>query len=305
MNLYAASWTLVSPQLSISDSLLRSPQELKAIIPSPVLKSCLDDMALDKSEGVFADSDDEEEKAPKKKAEPKASDDPYKGALSFKSGKSANSCLYYVDYTKLKNNGDGLLPDERNELTTHLHKTIAELDALKMNVKTMTLETDKLLSEPTNEELDARLEADETNLAELREQAEAGRKLKVNEKYKQQIKRRIDAMTTVWRKRRRICMDFLIAMEENTDGTVNVKKCLKGDGQIDIDSDEAIVSAAVEYGMKQRARPASHKMKRISGIAKTASKSSTTSGLTASESFVAVTLDSQGRIQRVHLEDEA
>jgi regulator of replication initiation timing len=262
-------------------------------------------MALDKSEAVFADSDDEEDKAPKKKkAEPKASDDPYKGALSFKSGKSANSCLYYVDYTKLKNNGDGLLPDERNELTGDLHKTKAELDALKTTVKTMTLETDKLLSEPTNEELDARLEADEAELDELREQAEAGRKLKVNEKYKQQIKRRIDAMTTVWRKRRRICMDFLIAMEENTDGTVSVKKCLKGDGQIDIDSDEAIVAAAVEYGLKKRARPASNKMKRTLGVAKTAPKSSSASGLAANESFVAVTLDSQGRIQRVHLEDE-
>ena len=284
-------------------SLFRSPQALKAIVPSPVLKGCLDDMALDKSEAVFADSDDEEDKAPKKKTEPKASDDPYKGALSFKSGKSANSCLYYVDYTKLKNNGDGLLPDERNELSGDLHKTKAELDALKTTVKSMTLETDKLLSEPTNEELDARLEADEAELAELREQAEAGRKLKVNEKYKQQIKRRIDAMTTVWRKRRRLCMDFLMAMEENTDGTVSVKKCLKGDGQIDIDSDEAIVAAAVEYGQKQRARPASYKMKRILGGAKTAPKSSSTSGLAASESFVAVTLDSQGRIQRVHLED--
>lgn len=262
-------------------------------------------MALDKSEGAFADSDDEEDKAPKKKAEPKASDDPYKGALSFKSGKSANTCLYYVDYTKLKNNGDGLPPDERNELSGELHKTNAELEALKMTVKTMTLEADKLLSEPTNEELAARLEADEADLADLREQAEAGRKLKVNEKHKQSIKRRIEAMTTVWRKRRRICMDFLIAMEENTDGTVSVKKCLKGDGQIDIDSDEAIVAAAVEYTKKKLARPISNKMKRsISGVAKTAPKSSTASSLTASESFVAVTLDSQGRIQRVYLEDE-
>jgi hypothetical protein len=50
----------------------------------------------------------------------------------------------------------------------------------------------------------------------LQDQAEAGRKLKVNEQHKQQIKRRIEAITTVWRKRRRICVDFLIAMEDNT-----------------------------------------------------------------------------------------
>jgi regulator of replication initiation timing len=256
-------------------------------------------MALDKSEGTFDDSDDED-KAPKKK-EIKASDDPYKGALSFKSGKSANTCLYYVDYTKLKNNGDGLPPDERNELSGDLHKTNAEIDALKTTVKSMTLEAAKLLSEPTNEELAERLETEEAALTELREEVQAARKLKVNEKHKQQIKRRIEAMTTVWRKRRRICMDFLMAMEENTEGTVSVKKCLKGDGQIDIDSDEVVVAAAVEYGKKKRARPVSGKTKRISGVAKTAPKPS---GLLASESFVAVTLDSQGRIQRVHLDDD-
>jgi predicted protein tyrosine phosphatase len=262
-------------------------------------------MALDKSEGSFADDSDDEDEAPKKKEkkEPKASDDPFKGALSFKSGKSANTCLYYVDYTKLKNNGDGLPIDERNELLGDFHKTNAEILALKTAVKNMTLETNKLLSEPTNEELDARLVTEEAELAELREQVEAGRKLVVNEKHKQQIKRRIEVMTTVWRKRRRICMDFLMAMEENTEGTVSVKKCLKGDGQIDIDSDEAVVAAAVEYGKKKRARPAASS-KRRSVVAKAAPKPSTTSGLAPSESFVAVTLDSQGRIQRVHLDDE-
>jgi hypothetical protein len=61
-----------------------------------------------------------------------------------------------------------------------------------------------------------------------------------------ECKRRIAATTTVWRKRRRICMDFLKAMGENAEGTVSVNKCLKVDGQIDIDADEAVVAAAVE-----------------------------------------------------------
>jgi superfamily II RNA helicase len=263
-------------------------------------------MALDKAEEAFVESDDEDEppkKPEKPKQDSKPSDDPYKGALSFKSGRSANSCLYYVDYTKLKNNGDGLPPNERNELSGNLHKTNAELEALKTTIKNTTLETDKLLSEPTNEEATARLETEESTLAELQDQVEAGRKLKVNEKHKQQTKRRIDAMTTYWRKRRRICMEFLIAMEENTDGTVSVKKCLKGDGQIDIDSDEAIVAAAIEYSKKKLARPALGKKKRTPVAAKTTPKSSTASSLPASESFVAVTLDSQGRVQRVHLDD--
>ena len=78
----------------------------------------------------------------------------------------------------------------------------------------------------------------------------------------------------------------------------------EGDGQINIDSDEAIVAAAVEYGKKKLVRPVSNKMKRNSVVAKAAPKSTTASSLAASENFVAVTLDSQGCIQCFYLKDE-
>jgi hypothetical protein len=135
MHLYPACWTLVSPQLSICDSPFPSPQALKAIVPKPIMKLCLDEMALEKTEVTSTDSDDEEDKAPKKK-ENMASDDPYKkGAISFKSETfSANTCLYH---------------DTR---FYYVDKTNAELEAVKTTVKNMTLETDKLLSEPTNDE---------------------------------------------------------------------------------------------------------------------------------------------------------
>jgi hypothetical protein len=279
-------------------------QKLKAIIPSPVLKSCLDDMALDKVEADFADSDDEDT-APKKKPA-KTSDDLYAGSLAFKSAKSSNASLYYVDHSKLKNNGDGLERDQRNDLMGDVAKTDAELTALKTNVKTMTTETEKLLSQPTNEEATSRLETEESTLTDLQEKVEGGRKLKVNEKHKQQTKRRIDNMTVQWRKRRRMCMDFLIAMEENTDGTVSLKKCLKGEGQIDIDSDEAVAANAVAYGKSKRAQPMVGKKRPLVASKKVPgpAPSSTGSGLPASESFVAVTLDSQGSVHRVHLDND-
>jgi hypothetical protein len=94
-------------------------------------------MALDKTEVTSTDSDDEVDKAPKRK-ETIASDDPYKiGALSFKSEKSAHTCLYYYD---------------RGTRFYYVDKTDAELEALKTTVKNMTLETDKLLSESRNDE---------------------------------------------------------------------------------------------------------------------------------------------------------
>lgn len=292
-----------SNSLSHSFVLLQTlfTQELKGTIPSPVLKICLDDMAFDKSEDAFADSDDED-KPSKKKKPPKASDNPYKGSICYKSGKSVNSGFYYLNYTKTKNNGDGLVPDERNELVENFHKTTAELTALKDNIKGLNFQASKLLSEPTNEELTGRLETEESALNDMREKVEAARKLKVNEKHKKQLHARSKYMTTEWRKRRSLCMDFLYAMEENSDGTVSAKKCLKGDGQIPIESDETAIVDAKAYAKMKRARgPLGSKKRVFAGNIKPGS--SKMSSL-ADESFVGVTLDKQGRVERVYLNDD-
>jgi hypothetical protein len=290
-------------------------KELKALVPSPVLKSCLDDMALDQSGNgeTFADSDDEDDDNKKKnKKKPdvnkaKESDDGRSGSLCFKAAKSSNASLYYVDHTKLKNSGDGLERDKRDELLVAVHKVEADETALKATLKQMTAETAKLLSEPTNEEATVRLETEESILTELKNLAEAGRKLKVNVEHKQKTKRRIENMAAQWRKRRRICMDFLIAMEENTEGTVSLKKCMAGDGQIDIDSDEVVATHAVAFGKKKRCLPnTAGKQKAGSLATKKAAASTESSGilLSGSEDFVAVLLDSQGCIKRVHLDDD-
>lgn len=122
---------------------------------------------------------------------------------------------------------------------------------------------------------------------------EAARKFKVNEKHRQQLKQRIFVMTAEWRKRRRICMDFLTSMEDSTEGTVNARKCLSGDGQIDIDSDEAVAKHALEFGKKKRSKIVSSKKRSLQQQP----------DILADEYFVAVTLDSQGCVKRVFLDD--
>jgi len=117
-------------------------------------------------------------------------------------------------------------------------------------------------------------------------------------------------MAQQWRKRKRLCMEFLITMEESTEGTISAKKCLAGDGQIDIESDESAIKNAIAYGKKKRtmaSRPPTKKMKvskslggKTTGLS---SSQSLTSGLTADANFVAVRLDSSGQVERVYLSD--
>ena len=251
------------------------------------------------SENPFADSDDEDEKkggGTKKKS----SNDPFAGSLVLKSGRGANSSLYYVDYNKAKT-GNGLDPEERNELASAVATTQAEESALLASIKAMNLNAKQLESEPKNDELAVQLDQGEASLFKLQSEVEEARKLQVNENHKKQVKRRCENMTTQWRKRRRLCMDFLISMEECTEGTISVKKTLAGDGQIEIDSDENVAKFAVEFGKKKRANPKRFQ-KRVLGVKK--QKTATEAGIPPSEDFVAVLFDSQLRVRRVHLDDD-
>ncbi len=214
---------------------------MKGVVPSPVLKSSLDDMALDtfNPQNQFADSDDEDNDennskttSKKKNLSGSSNEDEYSGSLSIKTGRNTNTTLYYCDYSKLSNNGNGLLPDDRNILLSDHEAAKAELEAKDTSTKSMTAETVKLLSEPTNAEATVSLEEAEENVKSLREQVDAAQELRGFEKHRIKIRKRVDVMAGQWRKRRRVCMDFLINMEENTDGSVSMKKCLSGDGQI-------------------------------------------------------------------------
>jgi hypothetical protein len=287
----------------------RCSQGLKKVVPSPVLKACLEEMAFGGGcDAVFAESDDEEEeeKEKAKKKDTKKSSDPFHKSLCFKAGKTASNTLYYVDHSKLKNNGNGLEPDARNELHNTKANTEAEEAALKTTLKSMTAETAKLLSEPTNEEATARLETEESALVELKAQVEASRGYKTNEKEKKKLTKDIQDLTAQWRKRKRMCIDFLMNMEESTEGTVSVKKTLAGDGPLgDIETDESVLKAATAFATNKRngtgrgTQKSSIKKKPLKKKQKVSNKEEADE-LPPTESFVGVIVDSQGLPARVH-----
>lgn len=303
------------------------------MVPSPVLKSSLDDMALDifNPENQFADSDDEDDDGTsraKKKGKCASCDDEFSGSLSVKPGRNTNTTLYYCDYSKLSNSGNGLLPDDRNTLLSDHESAKAEYQAKSSATQSMTTETTKLLSEPTNEDATTTLEEDEELVSDLRDKVESAQELKNFDKTRIKLKKKIDVMTAQWRKRRRMCMDFLMAMEDNTEGTISVKKCLSGDGQIYIgkfhgehkygtnfhtnlkkssllfililESDTVAIKGQKEYATNKRRRGAMGKQM----VNKRQKKENASiSGIPANEAFIGVDLNARGFVDRIYLED--
>lgn len=248
------------------------------------------------SKNMFQDSDEEENDT---QAPPAAQTEPYSASLVFKVGKNLSTNLYFVDYTKVKQ----LDRDEREALMTELANARAVLEAIQANLKSIREVTATLLAQPTNEVLTMKLEAEEAHLCELEEKVQDARKLKVNEKHREKTKRRIENMASHWRQRRRSCLEFLTNMEEVTDGAVSRSKCLKGDGQIAIDSDEAVAKAALEYAKEKRSRSAKGGMQRrktLSAVRGVESGEKLVSSVGLESDIVAVTLDAQLNIVRVY-----
>jgi hypothetical protein len=266
----------------------------KGAIPKPVLKSCLDDMVKGKT-NPFDDSDSEEANQEISDNKPSTSDH-FAGSLFLKAGKSSNASVYYVDYNKAKN-GNGLDADERNDLYAKSTQAVLEEEDLQNKIRSTKDSAKEIFSQPTNEELVVRLDEAEANLLEITKKVEEARQLKVNEKHKEQTKRRIEHFATEWRKRLRLTMDFLHTMEEVSDGTVSAKKCLSGDGQIEMDSDEVAVKQALALAKKKHSGPPRPlKRSKTKGT-------ETSDGIAPSKNFIAVRLNSQGRVERVLLDD--
>ena len=110
-------------------------------------------------------------------------------------------------------------------------------------------------------------------------------------------------------------MSFLVQMEESSDGTVQAKKCLAGDGPMALDSDEAVAKAAIRLAKDKRARTASSSGGvagkgggRAVKIAKTKSVNNSKGG-SGTESlvdpnFVAVRLDPHhNKVERIYVDD--
>ena len=263
-------------------------------------------MALDNDITTqFADSDSEEEggtgSTSKKPAAVTASSQidniQYKKSLLFKGAKGNNSGIYYVNYNTAQG-GDGLDRDEKNQLVSDNAIADGNYSTMQNSLNIILTETKKLQTESFNSEMNELVEKAGKDSLELSAQLEMARAFRCNEKHKEGTIKRINYFSSHWRKRRKICMDFLITMEELTEGTITAKSCLRGNGQIDIDSDEAIIKLAQDFGAKKR-RILSSK------VAMSACKAGTKkSGLPAADNFVAVVLDGQGTVQRIHLDDE-
>jgi len=258
------------------------------MIPPPVLKAALEDMSMDgRDDGTFNESDDDDDDdddketervAKKKKCDNKEA---YAGSLVFKAGKSVATNLYYVDYTKIKE----MDSEVRQEFAGKVAIAKGEHEHLAFVLKQAGAKTNQLLSEPTNDELVGLLSESEKNVSNLIEHVNDAKALTVNEGHKRKLKRRIQSMAGHYRKRKQLCCSFLSCLEEVSDGTISKKKCLKGDGQITLDSDECINKGAIAYA-KSKKRP---KAKKAS---------------LADEKFVGVALDTQGMVKRVYVDEE-
>jgi hypothetical protein len=276
-------------------------QGLKAIVPSPILKACLDDMALDNdysTQFVDSDNDDDDKTTKDKKIHNSASIyTQFKNSLSYKGGKGSSSGLYYVNYNEAKG-GDGLDGEEKNQLSADIATAISKKSVIEHELYNKRAVATKLRSEPVNDDLNTLLAKAESESCELFSQLECTRKFKANEKLKEYTKKRIDYFSSVWRKRRKLCMDFLICMEELTEGLVTLKTCLGGNGQIDIESDENIISLAREFSKKKR-----HHNVSLQTAEPNMNSGTSKPGLQPSKNFVAVSLDSQCKVQRIYIGD--
>ena len=272
---------------------------LKGVVPSPVLKSCLEEMVADTAGGEDGSDDEDDGDKPKKgkkKGGKKSTGDDdvgtdYTGSLTKKDGRNANNVLYFVNYSSsyVTNSGNGLPPDERNELIGAEQKSAQDLQSIRDNLKSMQEQTKKLLSEPTNKEAEDRIAKEDQVLADLKASVEESRQYAGNEKKREQTKKRIRELADVWWKRRRMCSDFLQNMEDATEGTISVKKCLAGDGQIDIDSDEAIIAAEKEMWEMRKAKKT--KKKHAGG------------GLPPTANFIGVQFTSAAKVERVYAQE--
>jgi hypothetical protein len=278
---------------------------LKASVPNQMVKMCLDDMALDHfvKESQFFDSDDENDDPKPSMKSGKSSQgniipsDVYAGSLCLKKGRNVNTTLYYVDYSKQFNDGNGLLPEDRNELFSKHAGADAEKSSTENKIKYLSSEANVLLSQPTNIDLTSILETLDAEVVDLRSQMEVAYSFKDNEKIRMQIRKKIDVMQAQWRKRKRLCMDFLREIEEITEGSISMKKSLSGDGPIELESDESAIKGSILFNQKKRQRERSFQRLDL----EIASKKQKVDNPTAS--FVGVELTSSG-IKRVYLDEK-
>jgi hypothetical protein len=267
-------------------------QSLKAIVPSPILSACLDEMVFTANEN-FEDEDDYGQEKAKKANVSTDMVDSYAATVVMKDGRNISSNLYFLDQSKLDNNGDGFLIEDRNELLNKMDQASGEETDLQNKLNELLNDAMMLEKEPTNEEADQQLQNQMEDHEELETRLAQFRSYPINAKVRKEVKKKINYFATQWKNRKRLCIDFLFRMEECTDGTVSMKKCFSGDGAIELDSDESIVKSAIDYAEKKKKQKLSH--------GRATEKYS--QSIAPDQNFVAVCLESSLTVRRIYLDE--
>ena len=257
---------------------------LKKMIPPPVLKATLDDMSIDwqhderfdRSHSGVVDNIGEI-----MKKEGADVNEAFAGSIIFKAGKNCASSLYFINYTKIK----GMSSADKLKLNESLSNAKEEHNCLTLALNETTSKIDRLIMEPTNGDLADHLIGLEKAVAVLTKKVNDAKALAINESQKKKLKVQIQSMAGHYRKRKQLCSSFLSTLEEISDGSICKRKCLLGEGQIALDSDESTHKAAV----------ANSKSKKRLKTSKT---------LLSDDSFVGVVLDSQNMLKRIYTDVE-
>lgn len=246
-------------------------------------------LSNDRTEDNGHDSDDDVKKSEKTMTSNNSSD-PFVATILLKEGRNASSNLYFINQSKLENNGNGLLAEDRDKLLINMDRASQEESDLQNKVNELLSKAIALEAEPTNEYADQLLQLQMDRHDELDSDLAKCRLYPASSKLRKEVNKSIEVFATHWRQRKRMCIDFLRQMEECTDGAVSVKKCLAGDGAIELDSDEIIVKSAVEYAEKKKKQKTFHSNKKESSLPP------------PDKNFVAVLLEPTGAVRRVILD---
>ena len=219
---------------------------MKGIIPPPLIKSCLDSMSSMTNVNQNDDIDDDDDDFIVKEKCNRDIQSPYSGTILTKCGKTVSSTLYYINQTTLYNEGNGLKPDERHGLIASIEKSEMEMNESNEILNRIKKDTTAILIQPTNESIEKILQDVILNKEKLHEAIQNAKTFLDCEKERVELNKKLKRMTKYWKVRKRLCMDFLHMMEESTEGTIKVKNCLAGIGQIDLDSDDNVIKIAQE-----------------------------------------------------------
>jgi hypothetical protein len=246
----------------------------------------------------FTDSDDEDVSTSKGEEKNKEGDFYGRQTLVLKAGRNPQTSLYHFNYKKTKE----MDSEERQALFAAMSQASNTADSLKSETAANQAQAAKLWAEPTNVELITCLSTAEKETATLREQVAESRKLQVHTGTRIGLQKKIQKMAAHWSKRKRMCLSFLSTLEENTEGTVTIRKSLAGDGPLQLDSDEAVIQA--ELGMAKQ-KSLKRKMGKSHGRAPfKMQKTEPTLSSALSSSLVAVRLAKGGKVERIYYRED-